>query len=88
MENKQSFGKYFDDQRDRLEKALQNNFWRRPQKQAFGQGIKAIKATILWTKAFAKQACGKGLTKNNPSAKCIRKQSFGVGFKSTQSFKM
>ena len=24
MENKQSFGKYFDDQRDRLEKALQN----------------------------------------------------------------
>ena len=24
MENKQSFGKYFDDQRDRLEKAMQN----------------------------------------------------------------
>ena len=34
MENKQSFGKYFDDQRDRLEKAMQNknaqlnNEWR------------------------------------------------------------
>ena len=24
LENKQSFGKYFDDQRDRLEKAMQN----------------------------------------------------------------
>ena len=34
LENKQSFGKYFDDQRDRLEKAMQNknaqlnNEWR------------------------------------------------------------